>query len=799
MTQIGSFAYALPPAIAIAVGLTIIVIVTRWAPPSRSRRAFMLMVAGLVTWAVTILGMRLSTNLSMALAWDRGAAAAIMFMFLGFYHFSLEYAGPFRQRRALTVAYAAVAAFAIASPFGLLVEDLRIAEYGYAPVPGILAIPASGTALALLLAGVYVLLRRYRITSSYEEKNRLLYLVVGASLPLIGTLIDIFTNLPPVGIWTNILFCTVTGVALLEYRLLDIPHIARRTLTYLLLGIMVALPYVGVVFLLQRYVGARLESFWGYIVSILLLALLLRPLYSAARELVDRLFFRERFDALRALERFGREAHHSVDLSDLSYRLTRLVTDALHSTCTCLFLPSDDRNSLELFHCEGLEGQLQTHSLRSDSALLRWLESHQEILACRSLDIEPRLQGLSNRERVLLDTIGARLMVPIASPRGGPLAGLLVLGPKSATSDYSGEDRRLLDALGTQMAISLENARLYSDAVRARLDLERWLDGMDDSVVIFGSDRRIRFANKSARDNLQLRPGDPCDKVLGSNGCRDDCDIARCAQRANTTLRLPTKAGERQYDVVTAQMTDPDGRSSILSVLRDVTERNRFEEELRRSRERMRELAAHLESAREQERAGIAREMHDELGQLLTALKMDLVWLSRHEQEMPAETHRKVSGMMDMVDTTIQTVQRISSELRPGILDDLGLSAALEWLARGFEEKSGIPCDVDLDETVEPESSASTALFRICQESLTNVARHSEASRVKVELKREGSTIALTISDNGRGVTAEETERTTSFGFIGMRERARGLGGQLTVDGSRGKGTTITVSLPLQH
>lgn len=799
MTQIGSFEYALPPAIAVAVGLSIIVIVAKWAPRSPSRQAFTLMVAGLVIWAVAILGMRLSTDLSLALAWNRGAAAAIMFMFLGFYHFSLEYAGPFRQRTVLTVAYVAVAAFAIASPFGLLVEDLRIAEYGYAPVPGFLAIPASGTALALLLAGVYVLLRRYRITSSYEEKNRLLYLVVGASLPLMGTLIDIFTNLPPVGIWTSILFCTVTGVALLEYRLLDIPHVARRTLTYLLLGIMIALPYVGVVFLLQRYVGARLDSFLGYVISILILALLLRPLYSAAKELVDRLFFRERFDALRALERFGLEAHHSVDLSDLSYRLTRLVTDALHSSCTCLFLPSDDRNSFELFHCEGLEGQLQTPSLSRDSSLLRWLESHQEILACRSLDIEPRLQGLPNRERVLLDAIGARLMVPIVSPRGGPLAGLLVLGPKGATGDYSGEDQRLLDALGTQMAISLENARLYSDALRARRDLERWLDGMDDSVVIFGHDRRIRFTNKSARDTLHLRPGDPCDKVLGTNGCRDDCDAVRCPQTANRTLRLPTNAGERQYDVVTAQMTDPDGRSSMLSVLRDVTERKRFEEELRRSRERMRELAAHLESAREQERAGIARELHDELGQLLTALKMDLTWFSRHEQEMPEGAHSRVSGMMEIIDTTIQTVQRISSELRPGILDDLGLPAALEWLAKGFQQKSGIPCDIDLDESLELESSASTALFRICQESLTNVARHSEASRAKVSLKREGPTVALTISDNGRGVTAEDTERTTSFGFIGMRERARGLGGQLTVTGSRGKGTTITVSLPLQH
>jgi len=798
VTQIGTLSYVLPPAVAAIVGVIIAAIVASWAPASRSRRAFFVMATGLVIWALSILGMRMSHDIHVALIWDRSAAAAIMVMFLGFYHFSLEYSGPFRRKHTLVVSYLLVAGFALASALGLLVEDLRIAEYGYAPVPGILAIPASATALALLACGVYVLLRRYLTTSSYEERNRLLFLMIGASLPLVGTLIDIFTDFPPVGIWTNILFCIVTAIALLEYRLLDIPCVARRTLTYLLLGVMVALPYVITVFVLHKHLGTRLESFWGYVILVLLLALLLRPLYTAASELVDRLFFRERYDALRALQRFGEEAHHSVNLTELGCRLTRLVTDALHSSCTCLFLPSEGREALELFHCEGLQHVPRPGSLRADGTLIRWLESHPEVLVHRMLKIEPLLQGLSSRERELLDAVGAHLLVPMTSPHGS-LAGLLILGPKYSAREYSGEDRHLLEVLSNQMAIALENARLYSGAVRARRDLEHWLNGMEDSIIIFGPSRRVKFLNSSAQKRLQLQPGDPCSKVLSDNGQCNACTTPICTQGAGTTIRTSRNIGQHQYDLMAAQLTDPDGRISILCVLRDVTERNQIEEELRRSRERMRELAAHLESAREQERAGIARELHDELGQALTALKMDLSWLSRHDREAPSVIHEKVGTMMSMVDSTIRAVQRISSELRPGVLDDLGLTAALEWLARTFEEKSGIPCDIELDETVAPDGTISTALFRVCQESLTNVARHSGATRARLSLKKEPSHIVLAISDNGRGVTAEETESAMSFGFIGMRERVRSIGGMLSIDGVQGRGTTIEVTLPLEQ
>jgi signal transduction histidine kinase len=798
MTHIGSLSYAIPPAVAAASGMVIIAIVMRWAPPSPSRRLFVVMVTGLVLWGVTILGMRMSSDLAAALVWDQWAAVAILLMFIGFYHFSLLYTNTSGQRRALAVGYALVAVFLAGTPFGVLVEGLRVEDYGYAPVSGILAVPAMVTALALLFAGVRTLVRRYRMTSSLEERNRLLYLVAGASLPLIGTVLDIVTNLPPVGIWTNILFCAVTAIALLEYRLLDIPQVARRTLTYLLLGVMVAAPYVLTLLVIQQIFHARLEGIWGYVVTILFLAVFLRPLYAAAQGLVDRLFYRERYDALRALEQFGRDAQHEVDLDVLSCRLTRLVTEALHATRTCLFLPAENTEALHLVSCDGLEPLPEGGSFSRRSALVRWMADRPEILAHRMLDIEPQLQSLSLKDRRLLETLEADILVPVTSA-SGHLSGLLILAGKRSHGQYSREDRRLLEALGRQMAISLDNARLYNDAVRGRHDLERWLDGMDDSVVIVDQDRIIRFLNRSARLHLGVSVGEPCWTVLGTGQSCTHCSLAEAWSGEAGSVRLSRKLGDRDYEVVAAQLLNPDGERSLISVLRDITERNRFEEELQRSREQLRELAIHQESVREDERAGIARELHDELGQLLTALKMDISWLSRHLDSIPPDqTRDKLSGMITLTDTSVSAVQRMSSQLRPGILDDLGLVAALEWLARDFQQRSGIQCIAEVDNTLDISGHRATVLFRICQESLTNVSRHAQASQVTVSLGRRDFDVVLRVTDNGRGISSEEMEDPRSYGVMGMRERARAFGGRVTISGAPGEGTTVEATLPLE-
>jgi signal transduction histidine kinase len=791
--------YVLPPLIVVLVGLALVAVVFSWAPATRSRSYFVGMLAGLIFWGLFVLGMRLSDTPETALSWNRWTPVTVYLMFLFFYLFSREYTHLRGQGRFVLSCFGVLAAALIAAPLGLLIEDLRVEPYGYAPVLGALAVPLGAAGLVVFVAALSTLIRRYRVSTSEEERNRLAYLIAASCFPLVGALLDISTNLPPVGIWGNLVFCVACSVALLEYRLLDIPQVARRTLTYLVLGFMVAVPYVLTLLALQRIFGARLESFWSYLFTVLFLALFLRPLYSAAQDLVDRAFFRDRYDALRALEQFGREAQHEVDLDVLCCHLTRLVTSALHANRTYLFLPSGGSGDLHLVSCDGVEPLPREGSFSRRGALVRWMLEHPEILAHRMLDIEPQLQALSFKERQTLESIGAHVLVPVTSAKG-LLSGLLILGEKRSERAYSGEDRRLLEALGRQMAISLDNARLFNDAVRARRNLEQWLDGMDDSVIIVDQNRTIRFLNRSAQQHLGVSLNDPCWATLGEEMRCDRCALLDAWSGENGSIRLTRRIGDREYEVIAAALQDPDGERSLISVLRDVTEQRLVEEELRRSREQLRELALHQESVREDERTGIARELHDELGQLLTALKMDLVWLGGHLTGVSVERAQlKLCEMVELTETSVSAVQRMSSQLRPGVLDDLGLAAALEWLARDFQQRSGVQCALRIDESIHCEGHHATVLFRICQESLTNVARHAHATSVDVSLTRRGLTAVLTVSDNGRGITSGEMEHPRSFGVIGMRERARALGGSVALRGAPGEGTTVEVKLPLEE
>jgi PAS domain S-box-containing protein len=231
---------------------------------------------------------------------------------------------------------------------------------------------------------------------------------------------------------------------------------------------------------------------------------------------------------------------------------------------------------------------------------------------------------------------------------------------------------------------------------------------------------------------------------------------------------------------------------------RDITERKRAEEELRRSREELRNLSAHIESAREEERGHIAREIHDELGQILSKLKLDLSWLRKRLPDEQGQLVEKTEKMSALVDTTIQAVQRISSELRPGVLDYLGLAAAVEWQANEFRERTGISCSVVISPDVAVgNQGVATAVFRIFQETLTNVIRHANAARVEVALRKEDNTLMLEVRDNGKGIPEEKVSDHASFGLMGMRERARFLGGKVSITGVPGKGTTVTVIIPL--
>jgi signal transduction histidine kinase len=226
------------------------------------------------------------------------------------------------------------------------------------------------------------------------------------------------------------------------------------------------------------------------------------------------------------------------------------------------------------------------------------------------------------------------------------------------------------------------------------------------------------------------------------------------------------------------------------------------EEGLVKLNEQLRGLTARLQDVREEEQTRIAREIHDELGQMLTAVKMDISAANKKLSKVAVEDAKvHLSDAIGLVDSIIQSVRKIASELRPGVLDDLGLEAALEWQSLEFEKHNpDIKCDFSSTINDIPiEKNIATGLYRIYQESLTNIARHSGATAVKATLVRSGNLLILTVTDNGKGFVQEEIKNKKTLGLVGMKERAILIGGELVIEPQKGQGTKVTVSVPYQY
>jgi PAS domain S-box-containing protein len=251
----------------------------------------------------------------------------------------------------------------------------------------------------------------------------------------------------------------------------------------------------------------------------------------------------------------------------------------------------------------------------------------------------------------------------------------------------------------------------------------------------------------------------------------------------------------RDVEIALAPLPD-HGQTTLQMVISDITQRKHEALELARSRHALRGLSERLVEAREDERRRIARELHDDLGQRLTALKMELA--SLRPAAGAKRGGERIDAMLEMLDETVASVRRISADLRPLMLDDLGLNAAIEWLARDAERRIGVEVTVSLGDADPPlPDRAAIALYRMVQEALTNVARHARATAVRIAIRQVADTLVLTVHDNGVGFAEPGTHKEGSFGLLGIRERAYMLGGDMQVDTPPEGGGRVTVRLPL--
>jgi signal transduction histidine kinase/sugar lactone lactonase YvrE len=318
------------------------------------------------------------------------------------------------------------------------------------------------------------------------------------------------------------------------------------------------------------------------------------------------------------------------------------------------------------------------------------------------------------------------------------------------------------------------------------------LTDVNDAGLALGRGRLASWVGKPLHELLQDHPQ--------SIARLERCYAEQSVIHEEIEFSFVPETGNRDF-IVTYSYVYPD---MVLTHIDDVTERKRAERRIRESREQLRALAARLESVREEERTQLSREIHDELGQLMTGLKMDLAWIRKRVLEYGGQAAdammRRVQQMNGLLDDSIQTVRKIAGQLRPALLDQLGLMAAMEWQAKEWQSRTGIICQIDMliDEPRFSHEQA-TDLFRIFQELLTNVARHAEATKVAVVLDEVGSEMCLEVRDNGRGIREEEINRPVSLGILGMEERTARFGGRIIFTGEAGKGTTVRVTIPIEQ
>ncbi len=378
---------------------------------------------------------------------------------------------------------------------------------------------------------------------------------------------------------------------------------------------------------------------------------------------------------------------------------------------------------------------------------------------------------------------------------------------EASISQHVEDGRKLLTVILRDVTERVNSEELLA---RSESRLRAILDSAMDAVITVDERQHIVLFNKAAEAVF----GCPRDQAVGAplawfiperyRGNHGD-HVKRFGETGSTSRRMGSarvvmglrRNGEEFPIEASISQTNEQGQRFFTVILRDVTERVRNEDALKHSREELREFANAANTVREQEKSRIARELHDELGQALTALKIDVGWLKDRLAATGGEVAHKLASMQVLLDGTVAAARRISADLRPLMLDDLGLVAACDWLVHNFTQRTGTPCELamgggDLDL---PDPYA-TAIFRVLQESLTNVARHADARHVEVTLEREGPLVSLMVRDNGKGFPTQDPRKPNSFGLVGLRERAYLLGGEVTIASEVGRGTTIEMKLP---
>lgn len=830
--------YNLVPLAAFFFNIVLIVLVLRRRWTSFLHRVFSLFLLVLALWAFGIFGMRSSASLADAFVWEKvviviGPSASVLF-----FHFTLLLVRAKRVKGLLATAYAMSFAFVPLSVTGFVVSGMQLKPYGYAPILGPLFYPWILFIYFFLVMGVHNLVKTRKYLTA-EERNRCAYVIAGAGCYIVTGVTDVLPvmGIPiyPLGMIGNIVFCLLATIAILKYHLLDIYVAVRKGTAYFVMSAMVAIPYVGVIFLFTEVFGTQSVPIWVYLTLLIILALALQPLWSQVQRRVDRWFYRERYDCLKALENFARHTQSLADSAGLGSTMISLFAGALRLSSVYLLQLLPLRGDFEVISSAGMNSTTANIQLNGSSPLVKWLKRSGGLLSYQDFDVIPQLQSVSTKEKEVLKQISTELVVPLKT-RTGPLSGLLILGPKLSEQPYTIEDKQLIYALSSQMAINLENAQLYSASQREvaerrraeeaqRKAQERFYgiyNSSKDAIGFAALDGTLLDVNNSfcrltgySREELAatIKYQDITPKNYHQFEAKIVEGILGTGKAAEYEKEYIRKDGSLVPISVTSFVVRGDNGEPIgvAAIIKDITGRKQAEEremELQQELYFSSRLAAIGELA-----AGVAHELNNPLTGILGFSEHLLRQSSDERVAKDLERIRTEALRAAKVVANLLTfARRREPKKEYADVNDI-VQGALEL--RAYELKTGnIETTLDLTPTL-PKTMVD---FHQLQEVFLNIILNAE--QVMTEANRKGKLhiktqlakqhIRVLFADDGPGIPAEDLDKVFDPFFTTRAERGgTGLGlslchgiiadhgGKSYVRSKPGKGATFIVELPV--
>jgi signal transduction histidine kinase len=814
--------YLLLPLVQALFCLVLILAVLKGHFRSFKHGLFSLFLLGLALWGIIIFGMRSSPDVKEAFIWDKQLLVLTPFISVVFYHFSVRYTGTKIKSWVLPFLYLFCFILVPFTVTNLVFSGMQIKPYGYAPIFGPLVALHIAFTYGLTLASLGNFIKSYKNRPYAELRNRTLYIMIGIIIFMVGGTFDILPvlGLPlyPGFIIGSIVFCLLTTVAIAKHNLLDVRIVLRKGTAYLLASALVAVPFIVIFLLATRFSGQATVSPWVYLALFLLLALILPLLWQMVQRWVDRLFYRERYDYLKALETLSRHTHSLKDFARLGPTIVELIAGALRISYVYLLQPLLPKGDFAIVSSVGVENANKSVIFKSHGPLIKWLRRSGDIVCCKDFDFIPQLQGVISKEKEALSQINAELIVPLKTP-GAQLAGLLILGPKISEQGYTVEDKQLVYAIGSQTATHMENMRLYEDVIHSREDLERWLNGMSDCVIIVNTDYTIRFMNEAVIREFGSNVGDLCWNALANDAQCTDCPMQHYIRGNKEEYRHTSLIKDRHYDIAAAPLLNPDGSLSVIEVLRDVTESERMSQEIIQAKANI-EVLHHSERLKSELLSMVSHELRTPLtaikGFATTLLRPNVRWSKEQQkdflQNIDQETDRLtrlISNLLDMsrLEAGALNLEKSSYHISE-ILEAVG--SRLEAMTKHHKLQIDIPSGLPFV------FADKTRVGQVLINLVENAVKYSRnGSQIMVGAKCSDGSIIINVADQGDGIPSDMLDKVferfyrgdavlagrkdgIGLGLSICRALVEAHGGTIWVESEIGRGSRFNFSLPIK-